>query len=347
MKRFLILSLLLLWPSLLWANLTMTAGTAIDLSSAGAGTDVTITFDFTEVTGGTTWDDGGEASVIWTWNLVAGDPSITFGNALVSLNTAFTSGGTITSSGTFDVTGATGLTLGSADVTGFTVTTDGTGNAEFTLPADVIGDDDLDFGSGAGQIDLADIPGGVAGASAFDFGGATSVEVPNTAGNVTVDAAGEIALDSTNKQLAVYDGIEKAIPLVHSMQLHLDLATAWDIDHEWQLVDMDRGAGVFPNGIVITSWYVDCSVADPTTELNANLYYCDALANGAFPGANPVLIDVVDTTTGNSSCTDMSTSDLGSGTIPTAKILYLLIDADPTDATTVWSVIVNYYIPES
>jgi len=185
------------------------------------------------------------------------------------------------------------------------------------------------------------------GTGVYDFGGATTFEIPNTAGNVTLAVIGQVAVDSTNKQLAVYDGVEKAIPLVHSMQLHGDLAGIWDIDAEWQLLDMDRGTGVFPNGIVITSWYVDCSVADPTTELNANLYYCDALANGAFPGANPVLVDVLDTTTGNASCVDMSGSDLGSGVIPTAKILYVLIDADPTDANTAWSIIVNYYIPES
>lgn len=71
-----------------------------------------------------------------------------------------TSSGTITSSGTFDATGAVGLVLGSADITSFTVTTDGTGNAEFTLPADVIGDADIDWGAGAGQVEVTDIEAG-------------------------------------------------------------------------------------------------------------------------------------------------------------------------------------------
>jgi hypothetical protein len=188
---------------------------------------------------------------------------------------------------------------------------------------------------------------GDSGTGVYDFGGATTFEIANTAGDVTLGVAGQIAVDSTNKQLVVYDGVEKSVPLVHSMQFHGDLAGAWDVDAEWQLLDMDRGASVFPNGIVITSWYVDCSKADPTTELNANLYYCDALGNGAFPGANPVLVDVLDTTTGNANETNMANSDLTSGVIPTAHILYVLIDADPTDTLTVWSVIVNYYIPES
>ncbi len=67
---------------------------------------------------------------------------------------AVTSGGTITSSGTFDVTGAAGMTFGSADVTGMTFTTGATGNANWTMPADSIGDDDIDWGSGAGQVEI-------------------------------------------------------------------------------------------------------------------------------------------------------------------------------------------------
>jgi hypothetical protein len=223
-------------------------------------------------------------------------------------------------------------------LTGVNITADGlyTAGDHLTLTgADFDVDDDF-------LLNTGDIGTGV-----YDFGGATTFEIPNTAGDVTLAVAGQIAIDTTQKQLVVHDGVEKAIPLIHSLQFHGDLAGAWDVDHEWQLLDMDRGATTFPDGIVITSWYVDCSVVDPTTELNANLYYCDALANGAFPGANPVLVDVLDTTTGNASCTDMSTSDLGSGVIPTAKILYLLLDADPVDANTVWSLTINYYIPES
>ena len=70
---------------------------------------------------------------------------------------ALTSTGTITSSGTFDATGAVGMTFGSADITSMTFTTDGTGNAEFTFPADVIGEADIDWGAGAGQVSCADI----------------------------------------------------------------------------------------------------------------------------------------------------------------------------------------------
>lgn len=54
-------------------------GLAIDVAADS------IAFDPTEITGGTTWDDGGEATVVWTWNLSgATDPSVTFANDLMT-----------------------------------------------------------------------------------------------------------------------------------------------------------------------------------------------------------------------------------------------------------------------
>jgi len=127
-----------------------------------------------------------------------------------------------------------------------------------------------------------------------------------------------------------------------SLQFNADLRGMWLTTPYWKLVDMNRGALSFPSGITITSWYVDCSSADPTTELNANLKYCDASGTGAFPGANPVLIDALDTTTGNSSRTDMSGSALGSGVIPANKIIYLELDANPVDLGVMWYITINF-----
>ncbi len=53
--------------------------------------------------------------------------------------------------------GAAALTLGGASTTAITLTTDGTGNGELSLPADSIGDADIDWGTGAGQVSGADI----------------------------------------------------------------------------------------------------------------------------------------------------------------------------------------------
>ena len=47
---------------------------------------------------------------------------------------------------------------------------------------------------------------GDTGTGVFDFGGATSFEVPNGAGGTTVNATGEITVDSTSGTLNFYDG---------------------------------------------------------------------------------------------------------------------------------------------
>jgi hypothetical protein len=178
-----------------------------------------------------------------------------------------------------------------------------------------------------------------------DYGNAASFEIPNSTNSLLCNATGEIALNGLKDVIVVNDGVEKIIPLNHIMQGTFDLAAQYDVDTDLWLIDLS--SDTFPAGIVITKWYVDASVADPTTELNANLMYCDAVAGGAFPGANPVLIDVLDTTTGNSSETNMASSDLGSGVIPTTKSIYIDLDADPTDANTVYHIRIHYYMTEN
>jgi len=81
--------------------------------------------------------------------------------------------------------------------------------------------------------------------------------------------------------------------------LNGDLAGVWSRGiTTWQLPFTDIGYG-----ITITSIVVQSSDADPTTELNANIKYCDDQGTGAFPGANQTLITAIDTTTGNYSST--------------------------------------------
>ena len=47
--------------------------------------------------------------------------------------------------------------MGDGTTDSITLTTDGTGNAEIALPNDSIGDAEIDWGSGAGQIDVTDV----------------------------------------------------------------------------------------------------------------------------------------------------------------------------------------------
>ena len=135
------------------------------------------------------------------------------------------------------------------------------------------------------------------------------------------------------------------INLDHFIWGALNLAGWHDVKSNFPLIELD--ASLYPDGIVITGWEIDASVADPTTELDMNLMYCDDPTTGAFPGANAVLVDVMDTTTGNSSEADMSNSDLTSGVIPTGKFMYLDMDTDPTDDNTFYFIKIEFYIPES
>ena len=177
-----------------------------------------------------------------------------------------------------------------------------------------------------------------------DFGGATSTEIVNGA-DLILDAGGEVGVNTTHKGFAWYDGTQEVFsPSIHTLQGSLGTGD-YDSDADVKIIELDSDSN--PHGIVITSWEVECNEADPTTELNANIYYCDDQSTGAFPGANAVLIDVIDTTTGNSSETNMALSNLGSGIIPTGKTLYILIDADLVSDTTLFSIKIKFYVPES
>jgi hypothetical protein len=93
------------------------------------------------------------------------------------------------------------------------------------------------------------------------------------------------------------------------------------VDTQWCLIVKTDVA------YVITSIEGTCD-ANPTTEINANLYYADT-----FVGlANPVLLSALDTTNGAYS------SGVIAVTLPASKCMYLLFDAAPDTATTQFAV---------
>lgn len=203
------------------------------------------------------------------------------------------------------------------------------------------GGDLVSVDSGNWDVSNAGVFSGVTGITStgvIDLGGASDVEIENTAGDVTVNTAGEIAIDTTNNQLVIYTDAEYVIPLLHVAQGTFDLAAQYDVDSDLWLVDLH--ADMYPNGIYITKIYVDCTVADPTTELDANLMYCDAVGAGAFPGANATLIKAVDTTTGNFADAAVNTA------VATGKTIYLDMDADPADANVQYHIRIHYRIEE-
>lgn len=98
----------------------------------------------------------------------------------------------------------------------------------------------------------------------------------------------------------------------------------------WEIPFKDIGYGITINSIVVRS-----SENDPTTELTAGIYRCDAVTTGAFPGGNQTLVKTINTTTGNFSWS-------GTENIDTTKLLYLQLNADPVDIGTVWTIKINY-----
>jgi hypothetical protein len=52
---------------------------------------------------------------------------------------------------------------------------------------------------------------GDTGTGVYDFGGATSFEIPNGAGGTTIDATGEVTIDSTSRTFNFYDGTAEAV----------------------------------------------------------------------------------------------------------------------------------------
>lgn len=112
-----------------------------------------------------------------------------------------------------------------------------------------------------------------------DFGGATSLEIPNGA-SPTVDAAGEIAIDTTSDQIKYYGGAERVIPYKKTFSVVVPSVAATD----------DMLIMKAPYGMTLTA--IDCIVS-AATSATINIQECDSA------GAN---------------CTDTATSDLACDT---------------------------------
>ena len=85
-------------------------------------------------------------------------------------------------------------------------------------------------GTGSITLDVTDnylLNTGDIGTGVYDFGGATSFEVPNGAGGTTVDAAGEVCIDTTTGTLNFYDGsVERALNPLLSKSIVIESPTA-------------------------------------------------------------------------------------------------------------------------
>lgn len=158
-----------------------------------------------------------------------------------------------------------------------------------------------------------------------------SLTIPASNGDVALASAGGFAYDEVDDAFAVYDSQggevtgEVQISVIDHIALTFDPAWAYDQDANHRVALFTIGDD-YPNGIIIDEWRVSY-LADPTTELDANLKYADA-----FIGvANAALIDALDTTNG-ASTEDTDASINGGAAVANGKVIYIEFDADPTDA---------------
>jgi len=96
----------------------------------------------------------------------------------------------------------------------------------------------------------------------------------------------------------------------------------------------------YPNGIIIDYWRVDCAL-NPDVEMDLNLGY----SINPMDMADPNLVDVLDTTDGQSS-EDTDASINGGAAIPAGAYPMLYFDADPEGTCVILSVTILYHSEE-
>lgn len=150
--------------------------------------------------------------------------------------------------------------------------------------------------------------------------------LPSAAGVSTLSTAGQVALNTTDKQVGIHNGTkEVAIPLVHHIVKSFDPDAVCDLAVD-RLFVMTVGPDA-PKGITITRWNVSFE-ANPTTEVDLDLKRADA-----FIGvANSAVMDVLDTTDGVSS--ETTAANINSGAVvANGKVIYLEFGTAYTETT--------------
>jgi hypothetical protein len=208
------------------------------------------------------------------------------------------------------------LTVGDGAARKTLLNTDSAIDGEY-ITADTIDDDSIDFGTGADQVDLADIPGGAASASVFDFGGATSVELPNSddpdltvTGQISYDTDGWLRLTSDNG--TTQKAVQVNEPIVFTAIKPQDWA--------------DAARDAFPiytntSGMIYTVTAWTCKSAADNTDLNVET------TDGT--GATNATVDAVSITTDGTGLYYATDATITAGTIANGSIIW--IDFDDTD----------------
>lgn len=230
-----------------YADLTGTEGLAIDLSSAGAGTDFTIAFDPTELLGNRTWGDGSTDTIVWTFNRATGtDPTITFNSASIGL-LGLTASGVVAlgdggdnfsvASDGIDIDTSGNITNAGTIASGVVTVT---GLINTSVGIDAVGAVDMDYGSG----DVTD--------HTFDSDGTGTAEFVLKAGAIDGTEILDDTIDSDDYAAASIDNEHLANNAVDSDELaagSIDQAHfAVDVIGQDEMADVDHGDVAWSGG---------------------------------------------------------------------------------------------------
>lgn len=270
-----------------------------------------------------TTDGTGDAEVALP-NDSIGDAEIDWSG--LTTDADFTVTGTVITSVGLDGVGAVDLDYGSADVTDHTFITDGTGNAEIVLPNDSIGDAEVDWGSGAGQIDVTDVESattvnilleteidasselaalmddetGNDGSSLLVFNDNPSLVGINMTGNITLNEKG-LVLDSAISADGAYSGITEAGTAGATLAFG-DLIYFNNDDSRWELVDANLSDGYDKKlGIAVSTG----NDGDAITVL----LYGKVRADAVFPAMTVGAVQYMSETAGDITGTAPTTTD--------------------------------------
>lgn len=158
----------------------------------------------------------------------------------------------------------------------------------------------------------------------------TGVIIPNGTADVALGTAGGMHLNTTDEQLSFHSAAdgeisgEVSLPLIQTKSWSFDPKAVCDgaVDRLFLMWIQDDA----PEGIIIDEWKISFE-ADPTTEVDLDLKYADAMIGVA--GAT--LVDALDTTAGTAT-EDTDANINGGSAIPNGKVLYLEFGTAYTEA---------------
>ena len=213
----------------------------------------------------------------------------------------------------FDGVGAISLPYGSADITDHTFTTDSTGNAEMVFPDDSVGPAELDSTTGA-----------------YDFGGVTSLAIPNGA-SPTVDANGEVATDSTNDDFTYFSTAKRTLTYIfercftkEALNLNDDNIPFWTPRRNITLID------------------AICHCDDDSGD-------CTTPADLSFEHYETGTASTVNSVTGTIDCEANATGDTrttlsGDNTVDADDVLRFDTDSTPVPSTDYYNICFSYTV---